>query len=114
MTTEKTLDQMLDLLPYVSNVLSDPDLQELGRKMRKGPNGEPAELDSLAAMQAVYPVMITRHRADLYGIIGVQLGIAADEVKDMPFEEVRDVLNNDSMRAFFDFFPFLLQMAIRT
>ena len=114
MTTEKTLDQMLDLLPYVSNVLSDPDLQELGRKMRKGPNGEPAELDSLAAMQAVYPVMLTRHRADLYGIIGVQLGKAADEVKDMPFEEVRDVLKNDSMRAFFDFFPFVLQMAIHT
>lgn len=114
MTTEKTIDQMLDLLPYVSNVLADPALQDLGRRMRKGPNGEPAELDSLAAMNAVYPVMFTTHRADLYGIIGVQMGKTAEEVKDLPFEEVRNVLKNDSMSAFFDFFPFVLQMAIHT
>lgn len=114
MTIEKTIDQMLDLLPYVSNVLSDPELQELGKKMRRGPNGEPAAMDSLAAMKAVFPVMFARHRADLYGILGVQLGKTADEVKTLPFDEVRAALKSDSMSAFFDFFPFVLQMAIHT
>lgn len=112
MTTEKTLDQMMELLPFVGNVLEDPALQELGRKMRKGQNGEPAELDSLAAMKQVFPLMLTTHREDLYGILAVQLGKTADEVKKLPFEDVRAVLRSDSMQAFFDFFPFVLQMAL--
>lgn len=112
MTTEKTLDQMMELLPYVGNVLADPALQELGKKMRKGSNGEPAELDSLGAMQHVFPLMLTTHREDLYGILSVQLGKTAEEVKELPFEEVRSVLRSDSMQAFFDFFPFVLQMAL--
>lgn len=114
MTTEQTMDQMLELLPYVSNILSDPNLQDLGRKMRVGPNGEPAQMDSLEAMNSVYPIMLTKHREDLYGIIGVQLGKDVKEIKDMPFDNVRQVLKTDSMRAFFDFFPFVLQMAIHT
>ena len=58
MTTEKTINQMLELLPYISTILSDPDLKELGQKMRPGKDGQPAELDSLGAMNAVFPVML--------------------------------------------------------
>lgn len=112
MTTEKTLDQMLDLLPYISNLLSDPAMRELGKKMRRGQNGEPAELDSLGAMNQVFPLMLTTHRDDLYGILGVQMGKTPDELKMLPFEEIREALKSDSMRAFFDFFPFLLQMVL--
>lgn len=113
MTTEQTIDQMMELLPFVSNVLADPDLQELGAKLRKGPNGEPAQLDGLQAMNHVIPLMFTKHRQDLYCILGVQLGKTPEQVKNLPFEEVRAVLKSDSMSAFFDFFPFALQMALR-
>lgn len=113
MTTEKTLDQMMELLPHVSTLLADPELQKLGCQMRPGKDGAPAEIDSLAAMNRVFPLMLTAHRAELYGILGVLLDKTAEEVKQLPFEEVRGVLKADGMRAFFDFFPFLLQMAIR-
>ena len=112
MTTEKTLDQMLDLLPYIRNILSDKRLKDLGQKMRPGKDGQPAELDSLSAMEKVFPVMLSEHRADLYGILAVQMGKTPDEVKALPFEAIRQTLKSDSMRAFFDFFPFLLQMVL--
>lgn len=112
MTTEQTFDQMLDLLPYISNVLADPKLRELGQKMRPGKDGHPAELDSLGAMEHVFPVMLTTHREDLYGILAVQMEKTPEEVKKLPFADIRQTLQSDSMRAFFDFFPFLLQMVL--
>lgn len=114
MNTEKTLDQMMELLPFVTPILEDPALQDLRSDLRPNPDENKTGFAMSELIARLYPLLIANHRKELYGIIGVITGKSEKDVKQMPFGEVKKVLKDENVfKDFFDFFPFLLQMALR-
>lgn len=114
MTTAQTLDKMMELLPHITAILEDADTQELRDILRPREGAEKAEVNTPDLLSRLFPLMIVKHRAELYGIICVLSGKTEAEVKEMPFEETKKLLNDEGlMKEFFGFFPWLLQMALR-
>lgn len=114
MTTAKTLDAMMELLPHITAILEDPQAKDLRATLRPEEGAEKTEVDAPKLMGRLFPLMLTAHRAEMYGILSVLSGKTVDEVKEMPFAETQELLKNDNlMKDFFSFFPWLLQMALR-
>lgn len=114
MTTEKTLDQMMELLPFITPILEDESVKSLRDILRPKEGTERAEFSAGELFARLFPVMIGNHRAELYGILSVLTGENTEAVKKKPYSEIKKVLQSDSvLKDFFDFFPFLLQMALR-
>lgn len=114
MTTAQTLDKMMELLPHITAIIDDADTQELRAILRPAEGSEKTEVRTSMLLSRLFPLMLVKHRAEMYGILSVISGKTVDEVKDMPFEETRKLLENDGLtKEFFSFFPLLLQMALR-
>lgn len=113
MNTEKTLDKMMELLPFITPILEDAETKGLRDMLR--PKGEKkAEYSVADLIPRLFPLMLTSHRAELYGILSVLMEKPVEEVKQKPFSEIKEALKGESvLKDFFDFFPFLLQMALR-
>ena len=114
MTTEKTFDSMILLLDHITPILEDADSRSLRELLRPKDDGHKADFSTADLLARLFPLMIGKHRNEMYGILGILTGETAEAVKEMPFEKIKDVLKNDNLlKDFFDFFPFLLQMALR-
>lgn len=115
MTTEKSFDSMLLMLDYLTPILEDPDARALRDMIRpKEDAQEKTEYSTADLIAKLFPLMIGKHRNELYGIIGILNDTAPELVKDMPFSEIKKILKDENiLKDFFDFFPWLLQMALR-
>lgn len=114
MNTEKTLDQMMELLPFITPILDDPALKDMRPDLRPNPDEGKSGFSMSELIARIYPLMLTSHRAELYGILGVLTGKTTEDVKLLPFAEIKKILKEENvLKDFFDFFPFLLQMALR-
>lgn len=126
LNTEKTLDQMMELLPFIATIIEDAETKGLRDMLRpkkdvkKGSEKETEkeekrpEYHTADLLSRLYPLMLTSHRAELYGILSILTGETIEAVKQKPFSEIKALLKGENgLKDFFDFFPFLLQMALR-
>ena len=110
MTVEKTFDQMAALLPYLTPIVNDEELEQAREKIRKERN----DMSATQPLELLFPLLVVKHRAELYGILGVLTGCTQDEVKEMPFDKVKEAISSSVVDDFFSFFPFLLRLGMKS
>lgn len=108
LSTDKALDALCELTPYVSNIVSDEKMVDVvGRVIE---NAETLNVFGKALVLTerigeIVPVLLKTHRPDIYGILSVvnqkeQREIAAQPAAET-IRQVRELFGDRDLLAFF-------------
>lgn len=108
LSTDRALDVLCELTPYVSNVASDEALVSAVGKVVK-PKDETnvygAGLMLMERMGEIVPLLLKTHRPDVYGILSVLNEKSAAEIAAQPVGEtvrqIKDVFCDSELLDFF-------------
>lgn len=122
LSTDKALDVLCELTPYVSSIMEDDDIlsalgdfmgQSAEEKKKAGANGA-EENDASMSEKGIrmfgglvknIPLLLKTHRHDMYGILSVLNEKSVAEIADLPFGEtvwqIKDVFRDNELLDFF-------------
>ena len=98
-STGIALDAMLEMLPYVESIITDPDFSEMKKRIKREDGVTFAELigDS-------FPMFAKKRRNEMYGIVAAVTGKTIDEIDKQPIHETlavfSDVMGSDVLSFF--------------
>ena len=102
LSTDRALDVLCELTPYVANITGDKALlDELGKKFdTKGKSV--AEMYTFAALA---PVLLKAHRADIFGVLAVLNETSAEEIGKQnvgtTIKQIRESFQDRELLTFF-------------
>ena len=107
LSTDRALDVLCELTPYVANITGDKALlDELGKKFdTKGKIV--AEMYTFAAQKcaALAPVLLKAHRADIFGVLAVLNETSAEEIGKQnvgtTIKQIRELFQDRELLTFF-------------
>jgi len=107
-TTDESLDALCSLTPYINNIIIDADLtEELRRKIDPEHMKSKSEvmLEGARKINALVPIILKNHRADVYGILSVLNGKTLEAIGKQNFlvtaSQIRDVVKDKALVDFF-------------
>lgn len=108
LSTDKTLDVLCELTPYISNIASDDAVVGAVGKIvdtDKDINLYGKGLMLVERMGEIVPVLLKTHRPDVYGILSVMndrpvAEIAAQKITDT-IRQVRELFQDPELLSFF-------------
>lgn len=108
LSTDRALDVLCELTPYVSNVASDEALVSAVGKVVK-PKDETnvygAGLMLVERMGEIVPLLLKTHRPDVYGILSVLNEKSTAEIAGQPVcetvRQIKDVFRDSELLDFF-------------
>ena len=108
LSTDRALDVLCELTPYVANITGDKALlDELGKKFdTKGKSV--AEMYTFAAQKcaALAPVLLKAHRADIFGVLAVLNETSAEEIGKQnvgtTIKQIRELFQDRELLIFFE------------
>lgn len=108
LSTDRALDVLCELTPYVSNVASDDAVVSAVGKVVK-PKDETnvygAGLMLMERMGEIVPLLLKTHRPDVYGVLSVLNEKTAEEIAAQPvgdtIRQIKDVLRDSELLDFF-------------
>ena len=108
LTTDKALDVLCEITPYVSGIVTDEELAEELRHAVDLPKDATraallaAGIDKIAK---IAPILLKKRRADVLGILGGINGKNADEISKQPaMETIKQIRELFGDRELLDFF----------
>lgn len=107
MTTELAFESMEKLLPHLSAVINDADVQGImeGLKTEEGKNQPVGDL-----MMTLLPLFVGKHRDSMFEIVAALKGCTVEDVKQMDFAETVAVMRNNFLGDMLHFFICCLRM----
>lgn len=103
-STEKGFDLMAEILPYMAEILNDPDGDAAVKDLRK--KGKDAESGDV--MSALMPIFLIKHREATCRIAAAYSGKTYEEVLAQPLADTVAALRNGVTSDFIDFFVFCM------
>lgn len=88
MKTEQAFDLMEKLLPHVAAVMNDAETHATVEDLRADKNIKGGD-----AMARLLPLMLGKHRQEMYEIAAIVMGKTAEEVVSMPIDKTLKALN---------------------
>ncbi len=111
LSTDKALDVLCELTPYVSGICSDSELlSTLGEKTDSDENMNTYEKFALLAgrISKIIPALLKGHRLDVYGILSVLNEKSAKEISSQSVTEtikqLKEVFQDNELLDFFKSF----------
>lgn len=108
LTTENGLDVLCEIAPCIGNIAVDDELLAIVKKKAKlSDNPTEAEIKAigLGNILALLPIVLKKHRADVYGILAALNGKTAEEIAEqnviVTVKQIRDVISDEGFRSFF-------------
>lgn len=108
LTTDESLDALIVLTPYINNILID---QELGEELRRkiDPERLKSKAETMLAgaerINTLVPIVLKKHRADVYGILSVLNRKTPEEVGKQNFLvtaiQIREAVKDRDLVDFF-------------
>lgn len=108
LSTDKALDVLCELTPYISNIASDDavvgtvgKIVDTGKDINLYGKG----LMLVERMGEIVPVLLKTHRSDVYGILSVMSERPAEEIAAQPIRntirQVRELFQDPELLSFF-------------
>lgn len=107
LSTDRALDVLCELTPYVSNVASDEAVVSAVGKVvtPKDTNVYGAGLMLMERMGEIVPLLLKTHRPDVYGVLSVLNDKAVTEIATQPvgdtIRQIKDVFSDNELLDFF-------------
>lgn len=108
MSTDKALDVMCEITPYVTNIVTDEDL--IGcLKNAIDPRAVNSKAEMIAAGAAklteIAKIVLQKRKSDVYGILGALNGKTAEEIAEQngveTMKQIRDIIKDKELLDFF-------------
>lgn len=110
LNTDRALDVLCELTPYVSSIVSDETIIKLiGTVLNlDGLNAYGVAFGFLGRVSEITPILLKNHRADVYGILSIMNEKSVEDVSDQPVIEtlmqIREVFQDEELLRFFKSF----------
>ena len=108
LNTDRALDVMCELTPYINNITSDPDVVGTIGKVIKTEgqiNKYGLFMMFTSRIAEVMPALLKTHRPDVYGILSILNEKSADEIAAQPaletMRQLREVFQDKELLTFF-------------
>lgn len=108
LTTEKAVDVLCEITPYVSNIACDDELlAELKRAINVKGATTKAEMMALGVekVSKLVPIVLKKRKGDLFGIVGALNDKTVEEVGKqnliVTIGQIRDMIKDKDLIAFF-------------
>lgn len=107
LSTDRALDVLCELTPYVYNIASDETVvSAVGKAVTpKDTNAYGAVLMLMERMGEIVPLLLKTHRPDVYGILSVLNEKTVDEISAQPIgdtiRQTKDVFRDSELLDFF-------------
>lgn len=111
LNTDRALDALCELTPYVSNICADGGLMaSIGEQISVDDNANAYGLLMLLARKIgeIAPILLKTHRTDVYGILSVLNEKSTSEIAAQPImetvQQVQDAFKDTGLLSFFKSF----------
>ena len=110
LTTDRALDVLCELTPSVSNIIEDDEVvNALSAAMPKNDGDESNPftygIRFVGKIGSIIPVMLKKHRADVYHVLSVLNKMTVGEIAEQPVHEtmrqVREAFQDNELLSFF-------------
>ena len=108
LTTDRALDVLCELTPYVDNIAHDESiLSEIGKveNFENGITKQGLALVWAGRISKLTPVLLKTHRADVYGILSIVNEKSVGEIAKQSIKEtirqVTDAIQDEDLLSFF-------------
>lgn len=107
LTTDKALDVLCEITPYVSNIVTDEKLMDsIGKSVkREGMTKAGIMLLGAEKLTNIVPVVMKTHRTDVYGIVAALNGTDPEEIAGQNIlktsMQIRDICKDKELLDFF-------------
>lgn len=107
LTTDKALDVLCEITPYVSNIVTDEQLMDaIGKSVkREGMTKAGIMLLGAEKLTSIVPVVMKTHRADVYGVVAALNGMEPEEIASQNIiktsMQIRDICKDKELLDFF-------------
>lgn len=108
LNTDRALDALCELTPYISNIAADESMVSAVGKIvnvNKDMNMFGQGLVFMERMGEIIPMLLRKHRADVYGILSVLNDKPASDIASQPagdtIRQIRDVFQDEDLLSFF-------------
>ena len=106
MSTERALECMTKIVPHMVEIVSDPQVAEVKKMLlEKG-----AQATNSDVMEAIYPLLMDKHRDAVCGMIAAMSDKTVDEVKKQPWQESFAQIKAGFANELFDVFPYAVRL----
>ena len=84
LTTDKALDVLCEITPYIANIATDDELMAvIGKAVkREGMTRAGVLLLGAEKLTKMVPVLLKTHRDDVYGVVAAVNGKTVDEIRE--------------------------------
>ncbi len=106
-STEKGFELMAEILPYMAEILNDPDGDAAVKPLRE--KGKDA--DSGDVMSSLMPIFLTKHREATFHIAAAFCGKSYEEVLAQPLHDTVEALRGGVTADFIDFFVYCMHVS---
>lgn len=107
LSTDRALDVLCEITPYISNIAADQNLMETIGKSIKGEGLTTAGVMLLGAEKVtkLVPILLKSHRDDVYGVLAAINGVSLEEIaKQNIIATSRQIVEVVRDRELLDFF----------
>ena len=107
LTTDKALDVLCEITPYIANIATDDELMAvIGKAVkREGMTRAGVLLLGAEKLTKMVPVLLKTHRHDVYGVVAAVNGKTVDEIREQNFikttAQIVEVIKDKELLDFF-------------
>lgn len=107
LTTDKALDVLCEITPYIANIATDDELMAvIGKAVkREGMTRAGVLLLGAEKLTKMVPVLLKTHRDDVYGVVAAVNGKTVDEIREQNFmkttAQIVEVIKDKELLDFF-------------
>lgn len=102
LSTDKAVDILIEITPYVADIINDSDLRKVIDKYKKAPEKQ------IEYFSELIPTFLKKHREPVYIILAALNETTVEEIKAQPFavtvKQIKEIANDKELISFFTSF----------
>ena len=102
LSTDKAVDILIEITPYVADIINDRDLRKVIDKYKKKPEKQ------IEYFAELIPTFLKKHREPVYIILAALNETTVEEIKAQPFtvtvNQIKEIVNDKDLISFFTSF----------
>lgn len=102
LSTDKAVDILIEITPYVADIINDSDLRKVIDKYKKTPAKQ------IQYFAELIPMFLKKHREPVYIILAALNEATVDEIQSQSFavtvKQIKEIVNDKELISFFTSF----------
>lgn len=111
--SDQAFEVMAKLVPYIYSLSDDDEIRDVKNERNAARSSGDADAGQKVTERyftTVMPLLLTKHRDDVFGIVAVLNEKTVDDVRKMPYAKLMECINGAGIFDIIDFFRFAVRV----